>query len=283
MQKIDKLIYVKFVRIPHCSPLTPALKASWADLTTDEHTMSDAGNFRAHKFRQLDDHLWQSLESSSYYFPVPAKLNDPADCQIDLVKAFRLARAGQTPTHSSTAEEWFIGLADEVVKKAATCGVYSLSAGEITGDDERLLWAHYAANHSGVCLTFDIPYDFVRNKLVGVSRVVYSTDALFDALRRVDLSKKPDFARDIKPILTTYITTKAPEWNYEQEARLISFDPGLHEFDRTWLKQICMGLRTSDTDRGRIKAIVKSYPNCKLVEAIRDDNDLFRIALQEVT
>ncbi|MGE8158982.1 DUF2971 domain-containing protein [Paraburkholderia sp. NPDC080076] len=244
--------------------------------------MSDAASFRAHKFRQLDDRLWQSLESSTYYFPDPAKLNDPADCQIDLVKAFRLARAGQTATHSPKAEEWFLRLADDVVKKAETCGVYSLCAGEITGDDQRLFWAHYAANHTGVCLTFDIPYAFISDTMVGVASVVYSTDALFDALQRLDLSKKPDFGKDIQPILTTYLTTKAPEWKYEQEARLISFHPGLQNFDRSWLKQICLGLRTPDADRERIQGLVEKYPDCKLAEAVREENDLFRIALREV-
>ncbi|MGF6785797.1 DUF2971 domain-containing protein [Paraburkholderia sp. 35.1] len=244
--------------------------------------MNDSASFTGHKFRQLDENFWKSLESSSFYFPDPVRLNDPADCQIDLVKAFQLARAGQSATHAAKAEELFLRFANKVVEHAKTCGVYSLSCGSIAGDDERLLWAHYAANHTGVCLTFKIPYDFVSDNMVGVAPVEYSTDSLFGALRGIDLSKKPDFEQDIKPILTAYLTTKAPEWEYEHEARFISFHSGLQELDRTWLKQICFGLRTSAADRERVTQLAENYPDCNLVEAVKSDDDLFRLTLREV-
>lgn len=98
----------------------------------------------------------------------------------------------------------------------------------------------------------------------------------------MDLSKKPDFDRDLVPVITAYLTTKAPEWKYEGEARFISFDPGLQAFDRTWLKQICFGLRTSDDDRQRAQQLAANYPDCNLVEAIRSEADLFRFTLREV-
>lgn len=244
--------------------------------------MNSCTSFIGHKFRQLDTHFWESLESSSFYFPDPAKLNDPADCQIDLSKAFRLARADQIAEHAASAEELFLRFVKEVEDRAKTCGVYSLSCGSIDGDEERLFWAHYAANHTGVCLTFDIPYDFVISNMVGLAPVDCTINSLFDALRKVDLSKKPDFDKDLVPVITAYLATKAPEWKYEREARFISFAPGLQAFDRTWLKQICFGLRTSDADRARVRQLAANYPNCNLVEAIHSEADLFRLTLREV-
>ncbi|CPF06282.1 DUF2971 domain-containing protein [Burkholderia pseudomallei] len=244
--------------------------------------MNNSTSFVGHKFRQLDAHLWESLESSSFYFPDPEKLNDPADCQIDLVKAFRLARADHIGDHPVWAEELFLKFAREVEERAKTCGIYSLSCGSIDGDEERLFWAHYAANHTGICLTFDIPYEFVISRMVGLAPIDYTTNSLFDALRKVDLSKKPDFDEDLAPVITAYLTTKAPEWRYEREARLISFAPGLQVFDRTWLKQICFGLRTPNDDRERMRQLAANYPDCNLVEAIRSEADLFRITLREV-
>jgi hypothetical protein len=239
-------------------------------------------SFTVHKFRVLNKNFWRSLKHSSFYFPSPAQLNDPADCQIDLVKAFHLARVGKVANHSSRQEEAFLELMRGFQNLALTCGVYSFSAGKIDSDESRLFWAHYAANHTGVCLTFNIPNDFVSKQMIGCDKIDYSTDTLFSALRNVDLSQEPDFDAKIKPIITAYLTTKAPEWKYEDEARIVSNKPGPRYFDRSWLKQICFGLRTSDYHRERVNQLAKSYPDCSLVEAVRADDNLFRIALQEV-
>ena len=244
--------------------------------------MDEPDSFTVHKYRVLNKNFWRTLKHSAFYFPSPAQLNDPADCQIDLVKAFHIARAGMAANHSIQREEAFLNLMSEIEKQALTCGVYSFSAGRIDSDESRLFWAHYAANHTGACLTFEIPNDFVMKQMIGCDKVDYSTDSLFSALRNVDLSRSQNFENDIKPIITSYLTTKAPEWKYEQEARIVSDKSGPRYFDRSWLKQICFGLRTSVAHRERIRELVKSYPNCNLIEAVHADDDLFRIALREV-
>jgi hypothetical protein len=131
-------------------------------------------------------------------------------------------------------------------------------------------------------MTFAIPYSFVEEKLVGVDSVQYTHDALFGALQKLDFSREPDFDRDFQPIVTAFLTTKSPEWAYENESRLISFSAGPQEFDRSWLRQICLGLNTSAVDRERLKKLAAAYPNCNLVETFRSDEDLYRLELREV-
>lgn len=242
--------------------------------------MQQVDSFTSHKFKALDDNCWRSLESSEFYFSQPDKLNDPADCQIDLANAFRLARADKHARRER--EEWFLRYAREVEGRARTCGVFSLCSGAIDGDGERLLWAHYAMNHAGICMTFTIPYTFVMEHLVGCAPVEYSPERLYRALNELDLSHKPDFDSEIKPIITAFLTTKSPEWAYEKESRLISFSPGLLAFDRRWLKQICFGLRTSAADRQRVRELVTAYPECGLVEAVRSESDLFGLAIRQL-
>jgi hypothetical protein len=244
--------------------------------------MPHGESFISHKFKSLDEYCWKSLETSEFYFSLPEKLNDPADCQVDLAKAFRLARAETDKTHSRKPEEWFMRVASDIQEKALTCGVFSLCSGAIDGDGERLLWAYYASNHTGICLTFCIPYSFVNDHLVGCAPVHYSNDALYDALRALDLSLRPDFDSEIKPIITAFLTTKSPEWKHERESRLISFDAKLVAFDRSWLQQICFGLRTSYADRKRVKELAAAYPNCSLVEAVQSEDDLFGLTLREL-
>lgn len=244
--------------------------------------MPDAESFISHKFKTLDEYCWKSLETSEFYFSPPDKLSDPADCQVNLLKAFHLARFSMDETRSRKAEEWFMRVASDIQNKALTCGVFSLCSGAIDGDGERLLWAHYASNHTGICLTFCIPYAFVNDNLVGCAPVHYSNDALYDALRALDFSRRPDFDREIKPIITAFLTTKSPEWKYERESRLISFEPKLIAFDRRWLQQICFGLRTSDADRQRVKELAAGYPSCSLVQAVESEDSLFGLALREL-
>jgi hypothetical protein len=247
-----------------------------------ENGVCDPEFFVAHKFRAPNNYLWQSLESCSFHFASPDALNDPADCQIDLSKAFRLARVGLAKEHSDAAERLFLRYAEEVRERARTTGVFSLSCGDICGEEERLLWAHYAANHSGVCLTFQIPYTFVVERLVGSAPVTYSSDKLFDSMRALDLTRRPDFDRDLKSIVTAFLTTKAPEWKYECESRLLSFDAGSVTFERTWLRQICFGLRTSNADKQRIAQLARGYPNTHLTEVFQVDDDIFRLGIREV-
>ena len=80
--------------------------------------------------------------------------------------------------------------------------------------DERLLWAHYADNHQGVCLTYEIPYKFV-DTLLGFAPVTYGEDRLLQAIRAVDVSGQPDFKKVIEPVVTNFLTTKAKQWAYE--------------------------------------------------------------------
>lgn len=250
---------------------------------SEEPEMEISGSFISHKFTPLDSYCWDSLELSTLYFSAPEKLNDPADCQIDLGKAFRLARVNQQFNYSHQEEQRFLNFARKIENIAKTCGVFSLCSGSIDGDKERLLWAHYAKNHTGICLTYKIPSTFVIEHLIGCAKVEYTPDALYDALRKLNILGDPDFETEIKPIVTAFLTTKSPEWAYENESRLISFSPGLQACDRSWLSQICFGLRTSDEDRARVQELAANYPNCNLVEAVNLENDLFRLTLRNIS
>ncbi|ALE54000.1 DUF2971 domain-containing protein [Paraburkholderia sp. RL17-368-BIF-A] len=248
--------------------------------------MQESTSFVAHKFKPLDKYGWEILETSTLYFPDCAKLNDPADCQIDLMSAFRLARVGLANNDEADAEKAFRIHAQAIMEHARTCGIFSLCSGSINSDAGRLMWAHYAANHTGVCLTFEIPHAFAE-QLVGMAPVEYSTDELFKALQQLKpiQPQGPDgefFDTFLKPVITSFLVTKSPEWKYEQESRLVSSQPGHVAFDPSWLKQICFGLRTSTPDRERVAALVKKFPSCNLVEVVRAKDDLFRVDLREL-
>lgn len=242
---------------------------------------TDETHFTGHKFRTLNEHFWENLRSGCVYFAAPPRLNDPFDCQIDLMKALRLAKNGEE-FEEALLTRWR-DFARTITEPALTCGVFSLCRGDIRGLEERLLWSHYAADHKGVCLTYRIPYSFV-NTLIGCSGVDYGAKKLLEALRALELSKRPDFESRIKPVITSFLTAKAEQWEYEKEVRFISFKPGLVQFERDWLRQVCFGLNTSQEDRARVVAQVRmhGYTECEFAQLVHSDRGLYELELKEV-
>lgn len=119
------------------------------------------------------------------------------------------------------------------------------------------------------------------DNLAGCSPVKYNESNLLDSIKNLNFSHKLDFETEIKPVITAFLTTKAPEWSYEKESRLISSNSGLHAFDRTWLKQICFGMRTQESDRERIKQLSETYPNCNLAAMTTTADDLFQLEVED--
>lgn len=239
-------------------------------------------HFTGHKFRGLNEFFWKNLEASTAYFAAPRQLNDPYDCQIDFMKAVRLAKAADEPQTDAILGRWQ-RFAKSVTEPAATCGIFSLCAGDIRGMEERLLWAHYADNHRGVCVTYEIPYKFV-DTMIGFAPVTYGEEKLLDAIRALDVSGQPDFKTVIEPVITNFLTTKAKQWAYEKEARFISFASGLVRFERDWLRQVCFGLNTSPADRAAVIEAVKrlGYQNCHFAEVFRADGGLYELDTRQV-
>lgn len=243
---------------------------------------SGENEFTGHKFRGLNEFFWNSLVTSTVYFPAPHQLNDPYDCQIDFMRAVRLAKAAGEPLSDALLGRWQ-SFAKLVTEPAATCGIFSLCAGDIRGMDERLLWAHYADNHRGVCVTYEIPYTFV-DTMIGFAPVTYGEEKLLDAIRALDVSGRPDFKTVIEPVITNFLTTKAKQWAYEKEARFISFASGLVQFERDWLRQVCFGLNTSPAERTAVIEVVKrhGYQNCRFAEVFHSDGGLYELDTREV-
>ena len=77
---------------------------------------------------------------------------------------------------------------------------------------------------------------------------------------------------------------KAKQWAYEKEARYISFNPGLVQFERDWLRQVCFGLNTSQTCRATVIKAVKrfGYQKCRFEEVFNADGGLYELGVREI-
>jgi len=242
--------------------------------------MSD---LRGHKFKPLSQQLMKSLEASEIYFASPEQLNDPFDCKIDLLMARELALKSQGLMSTPADDAQWQLLSGKLEKLLKTCGVFSLCGGQVIGPNAHLLWPHYGDSHEGLCLTYSIPESFVIEQLIGVGSVEYTTKKLFNSIIDLKLDTIPT-AEEMMPTIISLLTTKANAWSYEEEFRFVSYKPGPQKIPKEWLIQVCFGLRVSEPERQCLMDSMRTwgYINCTFAEALRVDEQLFGLSLNEL-
>jgi hypothetical protein len=114
-----------------------------------------------------------------------------------------------------------------------------------------VMWSHYAANHEGFCIEYDVqdlPLCDIRRRML--MPVIYS-DTRFDAARYiVEAIKGNDHFNKIFPIVSSLC--KSISWSYEEEWRLV-FPFGLVESDTNYSmptpRRVFFGLEISENDK----------------------------------
>lgn len=112
--------------------------------------------------------------------------------------------------------------------------------------DSVLMWSHYSDNHFGFCLGFE------QKALLETCK--FGSQGIVQYDRFPDIN--PLTANDPKTIIMQSFF-KAPGWSYESEFRIVkleypdelSHDMRIHKYPDTCLKEIILGLRTSDEDK----------------------------------
>ena len=83
-------------------------------------------------------------------------------------------------------------------------------------DDSLLMWAHYANNHSGICVEYEL-LEFNSQLHFSPVPIVYTDE-------RVCIHTLETLTNDILGLFIESLTTKSPEWSYEKEWRIIRDD-----------------------------------------------------------
>ena len=119
-----------------------------------------------------------------------------------------------------------------------------------------LLWGHYAENHKGMALGFEVPEGFLF-------KVNYKTErfkVLFDA--------KKGEVKDGEHVIERLLTTKFKDWEYEQEYRLLIPLSGKTSENALFfeyfseiliLREVILGLK-SEMDLGQVKKLFGEGP-----------------------
>jgi len=235
------------------------------------------------KFRKVDKYLLQSLVNSEIYFALPERLNDPFDCKVEIKRSLEnaIARAEsgvRTRLEQLRGMQPFFAQVQSDLEKIGVCS-FSLEL------KNSLMWAHYADNHRGVCLTYSLPESFFYEKadqILGVDQVFYGDRLLSDWFLEVShgIDSFSDFG---KSLIKKALTVKAQAWHYEREVRLLRRAEGVEEISHSYLKQVCFGLKTPEMDVSLVRRLIDSLGYgttvCKVIRTSEGD---FAIDAEEI-
>jgi hypothetical protein len=176
--------------------------------------------------------------SGEVFYANPAAFNDPLDsdpilendidrealeglCQKMLAandgserEKVRLKHLEYMSTEDGDSEPYHVRLLTGEVKrllvaKMASCGVLSLSERW----DHPLMWSHYADEHRGLCIEFDM----TGHKCRDIRPVDYDGWTNIKTSQVAQMLNGSDEAKS--QIIDDYFCTKSVHWNYEQEWR----------------------------------------------------------------
>ena len=190
----------------------------------------------------------ENVKNNKMWYSSPIHFNDVFDCEIttDEKKLFESTlqmcpsvqnvRVGspvwknlkaETRKSAKEMQDLFAGMRSGI-------GVSCLSE----SDDSLLMWAHYASNHCGMCVEYELLEINSQLKFTPVP-IIYSEERIcFNSLNTTTVE------RDTTKMFLESLTTKSPEWSYEKEWRIIREDSAC-------------GSQWDDTKKGALLNIVR--------------------------
>lgn len=209
-----------------------------------------------YKYRTVESAL-RFLQRSELYFAAIDEFNDPFECDYKLVgkhtqkeialdiydKTCSQAQGlmGMLVPKENEYQSILKNIIDGILRQIGVCCF-------TTKPDNLLMWAHYADEHKGVCLEFDLLADLEAFMLP--HQVNYSTGYPY-----IDYL---DIERDVSRL----IYQKSTDWMYEDEYRVLKPDThGPVAIRPQALTKIIFGCRTIQPDIDKIKQAVASHPD----------------------
>jgi hypothetical protein len=195
----------------------------------------------------------------------PESLNDPFDCNIKFTPpeinsdAFSkyLKRTGRSTGNRQNDYETFLeGLQKYIEKDNNKFGVFSMS--QI--NDNILMWSHYTNQHKGFCIGFVRKKDNLLGDIKKTQPVEY--DCNYPEVGPLDENGNYDHS-----IFTKMLFTKAKNWEYEKEWRLVYDEGDKEEPLPADISSVIFGLRMPEERKATIRNILTGQPNIRFQRA----------------
>lgn len=233
-----------------------------------------------YKYRSFDNngHTLDLLRNNEFYLSYSTEFNDPFDCFVEY-------EIIGTKEECDNYIEW-LKISDnkkrEIYLQLKECNYdYSkvfknndykdnealLMCCFSTIPDNILLWSHYANKHKGICIGFKTSFNDISMGLKIIKEEI--NFKIYDFLPVVKMKydknmPKPHhlFNHDSKEIIP-FFTTKAYQWRYEKEMRIILNKSIINKktikFQKSILSKIIFGIETLEKDKYVIYDIIKKH------------------------
>lgn len=248
-----------------------------------------------YKYLPLDEGSLRTITEGTIKFTCPLDFNDPFDCRpaIDLDAIWKLPKK-RPDLWRAILKERGLSPANGIAKKREILTQYANEVrngsfwDDLLGDVgvcsltreplDILMWSHYAKDHTGFCLEFEIPTTARRWVLESGKSLgwLFPLEVTYSK-QRPTVPPYGDSANhaDIEPILLT----KSSHWGYEQEERSIRYDggPGIYPYDQSKiLRSVLCGVKMRSDDYEKIRNLVGQlneeknlHVGCYRVEEVR--------------
>jgi len=178
-----------------------------------------------YRYQAINKLTLQNLSNQKNWVADPFEFNDPFE--FSLIDKYYHNEKGKIEHFEREHLERIKSIEDEI----SEFGVVCYSSNYINN----LLWAHYADNHKGMCLVFDVP----EEKVPSLYKVTYSKK-----FPLVGITEKSENYKEIIPV----VTTKSIDWSYEEEYREVFIMKNMLNDYPGELTEIIFGCRTPFDD-----------------------------------
>ena len=156
------------------------------------------------------------LGNRNLQFTNASQLNDPFDCHPKLIDY------SNVPKHKLQGwipEEWWIEK-EELDALNLRNDTWLCSLSKV--NDSLLMWSHYCYNHKGVCIGLDL--DKVMESVPPMFGTTFLKPLVIE-VQYQDIIERPSAYRPTEDMFSYQWRTKAKDWSYEQEVRLVMPHP----------------------------------------------------------
>lgn len=214
--------------------------------------MPESANMNVYKFSESKiKRLNETLDSPYIWASSVINFNDPFEFKVafdwskESEETMRRYFEDNPASSEDEFQQWFHSLTDNnkwfqaISLRQALVNELALCC--FTKDfNNHLLWSHYAKNHEGFCIEFDISCIQEVTGFLCQGPVKYSKKKpVFNPLK----GSKED---SINSLLALVVFNKSESWSYEEEFRVVFKTPGKKILAPNSIKRVFIGCRASN-------------------------------------
>ncbi len=234
----------------------------------------DKDSVNVFSFRRYNEHSLSDLINNTITVSPSSMMNDPFDSIINLwANTENLKKTSIDPLQITPMCSAF-----------SHYRIRSFSLGKGNSPTKSILmWSHYACEHVGFCVKYKLSRHFIKQEEnenyehMYLKKIKYKNNKINISISRIDT----DLA----------FATKKIDWKYENEVRLIVYNPnrteqfyGIELDKESEIEAIFFGYRCPDSTINTIKNIFlnKKEKTPKFYKMILDENDVYNLKYQTI-